>query len=113
MNNKQEERKIMNYLRKIISNTYKYIRQACGFEDDVDVAPGNKLSREDVKIDSTDSTGVNKAMSQETTIKDETITARPKKPAARRKIAATRKKPIKKASRKSTKKPIKEAVKKT
>jgi hypothetical protein len=34
-------------------------------------------------------------------------TARPKKPAAKRKIAAKRKKPVKKTTRKSTKKPIK------
>jgi hypothetical protein len=112
MNNKQEERKIMNYLRKIISNTYKYIRQACGFEDDVDVAPGSKLSREDAKIDSTDSTASNENMAEEKAIKEKR-SARPKKPAAKRKIAATRKKPIKKTTRKSTKKPIKKAVKKT
>ena len=110
MNNKQEERKIMNYLRKIISNTYKYIRQACGFEDDVDVAPGSKLSREDAKIDSTDSTASNENMAEEKAIKEEVSR---KKPAAKRKIAPTRKKPINKTSRKSTKKPIKKAVKKT
>jgi hypothetical protein len=104
MNNKQEERKIMNYLRKIISNTYKYIRQACGFEDDVDVAPGSKLSREDAKIDSTDSTASNENMAEEKAIKEEVSR---KKPAAKRKIAAKRKKPVKKTTRKSTKKPIK------
>ena len=104
MNNKQEERKIMNYLRKIISNTYKYIRQACGFEDDVDVAPGSKLSREDAKIDSTDSTASNETMAEEKAIKEEVSR---KKPAAKRKIAAKRKKAVKKTTRKSTKKPIK------
>ncbi len=43
--NKQEERKIMNHISKIIGRTYKYIRQLCGFENDADVSPDSKSSK--------------------------------------------------------------------
>ena len=118
--NKQEERKIMNYISKIIGSTYKYIRQLCGFENDTDVPLDSKSSKVTTKVDST---GANKAMVQATTVEDEMITTWPMQPAAKRKIAAKkrlaakRKKAVKKTTSKSTKistkKPIKKAVKKT
>jgi hypothetical protein len=94
----------MNFISKIICSTYKYIKHLCGFANDADVAPDSKLSKRNTKIDST---ATNDHMIQEKAIRDELSTTWPMKPAAKRKIAAKRKKAVKKTTRKSTKKPIK------
>ena len=94
----------MNFISKIIHSTYKYIKHLCGFSNDADTPLDSKSSKRNTKIDST---ATNDYMIQEIAVKEELSTTWPMKPAAKRKIAAKRKKAVKKTTRKSTKKPIK------
>ena len=94
----------MNFISKITYSTYKYIKHLCRFANDADIPLDSKSSKRNTKIDST---ATNDYMIQETAVKEELSTTWPMKPAAKRKIAAKRKKAVKKTTRKSTKKPIK------